>query len=208
MGFGIMQLLTEAVGIGASGSVNTRWDSRDPTWKFCCEGKWNRTRGDQRSIGVGGCGGRHGTCLFSRKCFTGDGNERAEGEKSLWVWNTLRSCDLICKHESLSALATSLSFWHTGRLHFPVSPASGWGHVISSDQWNSTSWFRSYDIPWGSWLLSLSIRQLSEYRGPRRRLQDDGGSIRWKGQPTRNIHFVCVREEKVFVLIHWDLGLL
>lgn len=40
VGFGIMELLAEAVGPGASWSVNTRWESGDLTWMLCCEGKW------------------------------------------------------------------------------------------------------------------------------------------------------------------------
>ena len=54
----------------------------------------------------------------------------------------------------------------------------------------------------------ITYKQLSEYIEPRRNLQKDGGSVKWKGHPTRNIHFVNVKEEKVFLLIHWALGLL
>ena len=41
VGFGIMEILAEGVGVGASWSVDTRWESGDLTWIFCREGKWS-----------------------------------------------------------------------------------------------------------------------------------------------------------------------
>lgn len=55
---------------------------------------------------------------------------------------------------------------------------------------------------------SPAVRFLYECRGLSKGLQGDGGAIRWKGPPTRNLHFAYVSGETFVGLSHRDLGLL
>ena len=67
VGFGIMELLSEAVGLRASWSVNTIGGKVETLLEcFAVKGNGAVIRGDQRSIGASGCGDWARACLFSR----------------------------------------------------------------------------------------------------------------------------------------------